>query len=104
MDVLAHLAAGFAGTLTPTNPAMAFVGWQLASFRGLPNVLVVLAVLIILYAFFTENTVQGRRIYAVGGNYKAAMLSGIRAERLVFFLFAHLIHGRRILAAHLIDG
>ncbi len=37
--------------------AMAFVGWQLASFRGLPNVLVVLAILIILYAFFTEKGV-----------------------------------------------
>lgn len=70
--------------------AMAFVGWQLASFRGLPNVLVVLAVLIILYAFFTENTVQGRRIYAVGGNYRAAQLSGIRAERLVFFCFVNM--------------
>jgi putative multiple sugar transport system permease protein len=70
--------------------AMAFVGWQLASFRGLPNVLVVLAVLIILYAFFTENTVQGRRIYAVGGNYKAALLSGIRADRLVFFCFVNM--------------
>ena len=48
--------------------ATAFVGWQLASFRGLPNVMVVLAVLTALYAFFTENTVTGRRIYALGGN------------------------------------
>jgi putative multiple sugar transport system permease protein len=70
--------------------AMAFVGWQLASFRGLPNVLVVLAVLIVLYAFFTENTVQGRRIYAVGGNEKAAKLSGINTERLVFFCFVNM--------------
>jgi putative multiple sugar transport system permease protein len=70
--------------------AMGFVGWQLASFRGLPNVLVVLAVLIVLYAFFTENTVQGRRIYAVGGNEKAAKLSGIRTERLVFFCFVNM--------------
>lgn len=70
--------------------AMAFVGWQLASFRGLPNVLVVLAVLIVLYAFFTENTVQGRRIYAVGGNEKAAKLSGIGTEKLVFFCFVNM--------------
>jgi putative multiple sugar transport system permease protein len=70
--------------------ATAFVGYQLASFRGLPNVLMVLAVLIVLYAFFTENTVQGRRIYAVGGNEKAAKLSGIRTERLVFFCFVNM--------------
>ena len=70
--------------------ATAFVGYQLASFRGLPNVLIVLIVLTILYAFFTENTVQGRRIYAVGGNEKAAKLSGIRTERLVFFCFVNM--------------
>ena len=70
--------------------AVAFVGYQLASFRGLPNVLIVLTVLTILYAFFTENTVQGRRIYAVGGNEKAAKLSGIRTDRLVFFCFVNM--------------
>lgn len=70
--------------------ATAFVGYQLASFRGLPNVLIVLTILTILYAFFTENTVQGRRIYAVGGNEKAAKLSGIRTDRLVFFCFVNM--------------
>lgn len=70
--------------------ATAFVGFQLASFRGLPNVLVVLTVLTVLYAFFTENTVQGRRIYAVGGNEKAAKLSGIRTDKLVFFCFVNM--------------
>ncbi len=70
--------------------AVGFVGFQLASFRGLPNVLIVLTVLTVLYAFFTENTVQGRRIYAVGGNEKAAKLSGIRTERLVFFCFVNM--------------
>ncbi|MBL9055025.1 MAG: sugar ABC transporter permease [Rhodobacteraceae bacterium] len=70
--------------------ATAFVGWQLASFRGLPNVMVVLAVLTALYAFFTENTVTGRRIYALGGNEKAAKLSGIRTDRLVFLCFVNM--------------
>lgn len=68
----------------------AFVGWQLAYFRGLPDVMVVLTVLTVLYAFFTENTTMGRRIYAVGGNEKAAKLSGIRTDRLVFFCFANM--------------
>ncbi|HMO06460.1 MAG TPA: sugar ABC transporter permease [Paracoccaceae bacterium] len=70
--------------------ALLFVGWKLASFRGLPNVLIVMAVLIALYAFFTENTTTGRRIYAVGGNLKAARLSGINADRLTFLCFVNM--------------
>jgi putative multiple sugar transport system permease protein len=68
----------------------AFVGYKLAYFRGLPDVLVVLVVLTVLYAFFTENTTTGRRIYAVGGNEKAAKLSGINSDRLVFLCFVNM--------------
>jgi putative multiple sugar transport system permease protein len=70
--------------------ATGFVGYQLASLNGLPNVMVVLTVLTILYAFFTENTTMGRRIYAVGGNEKAAKLSGINSDRLVFACFVNM--------------
>jgi putative multiple sugar transport system permease protein len=70
--------------------ALVFVAWKLASFRGLPNVLIVMAVLIALYAFFTENTTTGRRIYAIGGNLKAARLSGINADRLTFLCFVNM--------------
>ncbi len=70
--------------------ALVFVGYKLAIFRGLPNVVLVLAVLTVVYAFFTEATTSGRRIYALGGNEKAAKLSGIRTDRLVFFCFANM--------------
>ncbi len=80
----------FWGRTAIVAAAVGFVGFQLASFRGLPNVLIVLTILTVIYAFFTENTVQGRRIYAVGGNEKAAKLSGIRTERLVFFCFVNM--------------
>ena len=70
--------------------ALIFVGWKLASFRGLPNVLLIMSVLIVLYAFFTEQTTTGRRIYALGGNEKAARLSGIRTDRLVFLTFVNM--------------
>ena len=70
--------------------ALVFVAWKLASFRGLPNVLIVMAVLIGIYSFFTENTTTGRRIYAVGGNLKAARLSGINADRLTFLCFVNM--------------
>ena len=70
--------------------ALLFVGYKLASFRGLPNVVVVLSVLTVLYAFFTESTTTGRRIYALGGNEKAARLSGINTDRLVFLTFCNM--------------
>lgn len=70
--------------------ALLFVGWKLATFRGLPNVLIVMTVLTLIYAFFTEKTTAGRRIYAIGGNLKAAKLSGINTEKLVFLTFVNM--------------
>ena len=70
--------------------ALMFVGYKLSSFRGLPNVVVILSILTVLYAFFTENTTTGRRIYALGGNEKAAKLSGIKTDRLVFLTFCNM--------------
>ncbi|MFN3972156.1 MAG: multiple monosaccharide ABC transporter permease [Gemmobacter sp.] len=70
--------------------ALIFIGYKLASFRGLPNVVIILTALTLLYAFFTENMTTGRRIYATGGNEKAAKLSGIKTERLVFLTFCNM--------------
>ncbi len=70
--------------------AFVYIGWLLASYRGLPNVLMVMAALIVLFTFVTTRTVIGRRIYAVGGNEKAAKLSGVKTERLVFLTFANM--------------
>ena len=64
--------------------------WLIASYRGLPNVLVIMAVLIALYAFVTTRTTVGRQVYAVGGNEKAAKLSGIKTERLTFLTFVNM--------------
>ena len=83
-------AALFWGRHLIVVAALMFVGWKLAQFCGLPNVLIVMSVLIVLYAFFTEQTVIGRRIYALGGNEKAARLSGIKTDRLVFATFANM--------------
>ncbi|WP_276606130.1 multiple monosaccharide ABC transporter permease [Paracoccus liaowanqingii] len=70
--------------------AILFVTWKLAWFRGLPNVLLSMVVLTVIYVFLTERTTIGRRIYAVGGNAKAAKLSGIRTERLTFLTFVNM--------------
>ena len=70
--------------------ALMFVAYKLSVFRGLPNVLIVMSLLIVIYAFFTENTTMGRRVYAIGGNLKAARLSGINADRLTFLTFVNM--------------
>lgn len=61
--------------------------YLLASYKGIPNVLVVMGVLIALFTFVTMRTTIGRRIYALGGNEKAAKLSGVKTERLTFYTF-----------------
>lgn len=70
--------------------AILFVTWKLAWFRGLPNVMLSMVVLTLVYVFVTERTTLGRRIYAVGGNARAAALSGIRTRRLTFLTFVNM--------------
>ena len=62
----------------------------LASNKGLPNVLVIMGVLVLLYSFVTTRTTVGRRVYAMGGNRLAAQLSGVRTERLTFLTFVNM--------------
>ena len=62
----------------------------MASYKGLPNVLVLLFILITGYAFVTSSSVIGRRIYAMGGNEKATKLSGVDTSRLLFYTFVNM--------------
>ena len=55
--------------------------------RGIPNVIVIIGMLVIAFTFVMKNTVFGRSVYAIGGNAKAAKLSGINAERVEFQVF-----------------
>lgn len=64
--------------------------YLMASYKGIPNVLVLLFLLITLYAFITSQSVIGRRIYAMGGNEKAARLSGVNTPRLLFYTFVNM--------------
>ncbi len=62
----------------------------LASYKGIPNVLVLLTVLIVGYTFVAKKTVPGRHIYALGGNQKAAELSGIKTKRTMFWVYVNM--------------
>jgi len=47
---------------------------------------IILGVLVLGYSFVTNNTIIGRHIYAVGGNWRAAELSGVKIQRVNFFV------------------
>ncbi|MCX6080188.1 MAG: sugar ABC transporter permease [Chloroflexi bacterium] len=64
--------------------------YLMASYKGLPNVLILLFVLISGYSFITSQTTIGRRIFAMGGNEKAARLSGVNTPRLLFYTFINM--------------
>jgi putative multiple sugar transport system permease protein len=88
--VEAEPLAIFVGKHVATFAILLFLGYQLSSYKGLPNVLIIMAVLIAAYAFLTQNMTIGRRIYAMGGNEKAAQLSGIDTRRLRFYSFINM--------------
>lgn len=67
-----------------------FFFWKLANYNGIPVVLVLMAILVAIYHFITTSTVAGRQIYAMGGNAKAARLSGINTKKVFFWVYANM--------------
>ncbi|MCL2828422.1 MAG: sugar ABC transporter permease [Oscillospiraceae bacterium] len=66
-----------------------FAYWFGAS-DGIPNVLVVLGVMVVVYSYMANKTILGRHIYATGGNPKTAELSGIKVKRVVFWVYVNM--------------
>jgi len=66
------------------------LSYSLASHAGVPNVLMVLGLLIFVYHFITTRMKVGRYIYAIGGNEKAASLSGIKTKVVTFWTFVNM--------------
>ena len=72
---------------------LAFVALRFASGRvgtSFPVSGIILVALVILYSFYTRNTAGGRHIYAVGGNSRAAELSGVKLKRVNFFVMMNM--------------
>jgi putative multiple sugar transport system permease protein len=67
-----------------------FFMMKLAVYRGIPMVLILIAILIAIYHFITSKTVAGRQIYALGGNAKAAKLSGINTKKVFFWVYTNM--------------
>ncbi|WP_211274488.1 multiple monosaccharide ABC transporter permease [Paenibacillus oryzae] len=67
-----------------------YFAFLLASYKGLPNIFVLLFALIVFYTFIMRRTIMGRHIYALGGNEKAARLSGIKTKKMTFWVFVNM--------------
>lgn len=70
--------------------AINLFSFSLASYKGIPVILILLAFLIIVYSFITTKTVPGRYLYAMGGNEKAAKLSGINTNKVLFLAYVNM--------------
>lgn len=70
--------------------AVMVIFFLLGRHKGVPVVLILLAVIVLGYSYFTSRTVPGRHLYAMGGNEKAAKLSGVDTNRVLFFAYANM--------------
>jgi putative multiple sugar transport system permease protein len=63
---------------------------RIAMYKGIPNVFILIGFLIIVYSFILMKTIPGRHIYAYGGNVKAALLSGVKTQAVLFWVYANM--------------
>ena len=67
-----------------------FFFYKLGKYNGIPILLILVAIVVGIYHFITTQTVAGRQIYAMGGNAKAARLSGINTQKVFFWVYANM--------------
>lgn len=82
-----------AATIVRSAIIVAVVLWlfyMLSKYRGIPTVMITLAVVLLVYTFITSKTVMGRHLYAIGGNEKAAKLSGINTNKMLFLAYVNM--------------
>lgn len=82
--------AAFIFTTVAVVAALFFSGYLLSNNRGIPVILILLVVIIAVYSFYANRTVSGRRLYALGGNEKAARLSGVNTDRMLFLTYVNM--------------
>ena len=70
--------------------AINFLTYEFAGYNGLPIILIILVALILIYTFITQRTIAGRHIYALGGNEKAARLSGVKTDKVKFWVYVNM--------------
>ena len=68
------------------SAAILAVGLILASYRGVPYAIVILAVIAGIFIIITTRTPFGRHVYAIGGNMEAARLSGVNIRKTLMLI------------------
>lgn len=77
---IAYIYSGSSPFIVNDNPA--FQDLALTRIAGVPLPIIILIVSFIIGAFLLAKTTFGRNVYAIGGNYEAAWLSGLRVRGL----------------------
>ena len=80
----------FAAQIAAIGVIIMLIAFWLAAYKGLPIIFIIIVVLVAAYSFFTTRTVPGRYFYAMGGNEKAARLSGINTNRILFAAYVNM--------------
>lgn len=65
---------------------LAFV-YLMNNYRGIPNPVLLMVVVALIFTYITSNTRLGRYAYALGGNAEATRLSGVNTKANVFQVF-----------------
>ncbi len=76
--------------LVVISAAIMYFSYLLGNYKGFPVVLILVAVVVLVYSYFTNNTVPGRYLYAMGGNAKATRLSGVNTKKMMFFAYTNM--------------
>src|SRR4051795_2382591 len=80
----------FVARIVVVAAVVMWFAWQLAHARGLPIVLIILAVLILTSGVLTKRPVFGRLVSSIGGNIAAAQLSGVKVKVVNFWIFVNM--------------
>ena len=67
-----------------------WLSYKLAAYKGIPTVLIWIALVLLIYNYITNRTAIGRHLYAVGGNEKATRLSGVNTRLVYFIAYANM--------------
>ena len=87
---IAHSVTGEIAQTAIICVVVIWLSYKLASHKGIPTVLIWIALVLLIYNYITQRTSIGRHLYAVGGNEKATRLSGVNTRFVYFFAYANI--------------
>jgi ribose transport system permease protein len=107
------IARGLAFTLTQAIPISGLpktftAFWGTGDTLGIPNPVIIMVLLVVVFGFILAKTKLGRHVYATGSNFEAARLSGVNTKKVLMTVyifsgllaaFAGLIMAGRIISA-----